>query len=271
MAEEALVRFLNDHSDTAVADSVERVHCEGCYSSRHLYCPTCLSILVPKSQWPRSLEFLRLPFDIDIILDDRRASSTGVQTFTMLSAVGASAGSRLFDLEQGDGLPEYADGDGTFLLFPDNTSESLSKVLEHEPIHRLVLLDCKWQRVGKRHSKLLSRLRKVHLDQPPSLSLYWRWHNAGNGMLSSIEALYYAAWETAECRQWTDREPLTGLFWLFALQRALIDRDYDAQGKHAALGRPSPVTEDGKEFQRSLRQLQGIRYKQSKGGVDGPG
>ena len=59
-----------------------------CGSSRSLYCTECQRLLVPKLECPASLRDgrLRLPFDLDILLCDRRKSATGLHAFVLLQA-----------------------------------------------------------------------------------------------------------------------------------------------------------------------------------------
>jgi DTW domain-containing protein YfiP len=117
---------------------------------------------------------------------------------------------------------------------------------------RLVVLDCKWARRSIRLHPSIARLPRVHLDDPPAESYYWRWHNSGEGMLSTVEAVYYAAWQVgAELRWQQDRlEDLAALFWLFRHQRDAI-RNWYEHGDGRYHPAPLPFTEAGKEFNRT--------------------
>ena len=115
---------------------------------------------------------------------------------------------------------------------------------------------------------LSSILCQVHLSSPPQQSYYWRWHNAGPGMVSTIEAVYYAAWEILQqkYRHLVNSEPnskslasdllmdqnnLIHLLWLFGHQRAAA---FEAAQK---TGKPAPFSDEGKEMRRVLRIQKG--------------
>jgi len=214
---------------------------------------------------------------------------------------------RLFDVETDD-LPDYRGEHGTFLLFPDETAVPLSSVVLSSgrsvkggttatattgdplaivgcPIRRLVVLDCKWRRTVSRLHPNLAGVPRVRLDtastgDPDSASsprtFFWRWHNSGDGCLSTIEAVYYAAWQVlqvvnggnaidssgdvdnSDAQQQTQKfrlyetDDLVHMLWLFALQRNAIRRSYES-GRGKDHGAPVPFSEEGKEYHRSLR------------------
>ena len=95
-------------------------------------------------------------------------------------------------------MPKYDDDnddqDGVYVLFPDKDSsvpiESVSS-----KIQTLVVLDMKWSSQLVKEDPGIRTLPKVHLTNPPSSSHFWRWHNSGQGMVSTIEAIYFAAME----------------------------------------------------------------------------
>jgi len=287
-AEICLKEYLDGYQEKHKSIQQQRVTCDRCKVSRSLYCATCLEILLPQSQWPDVVkdQELQLPFDLDIILNDRRFSSTGIQLATILEAAKSPNTIRIADLNLEDPFPTYENDDeqdGTYLLFPSPSSVPLSSILSRtddnssssppsRKIKRLVVLDCKWCRSSVRLDKNLSHLPQVHLDDPPCQSYYWRWHNSGSGMLSTIEAVYFAAWQVGELQsQWSldQRQHLLSLFWLFGIQREIIRRQYEngvfkkeIDGTVKQL--PVPFTEDGKEYQRSLRRLHPNRGKKKK-------
>ncbi len=116
------------------------------------------------------------------------------------------------------------------------------------------MLDCKWTRT-KNSGKLLpeiSKYQKVHLSAPPTESYYWRWHNAGEGMLSTIEAIFYASWEVLEFHNKDQRDHnLIHLLYIFGIQRALSGIMADR------IGKPSPYSREGKEERRAQRRCIG--------------
>ena len=212
---------------------------------------------------------------------------------------------KLFDLNRGDTLPQYSTEDpatgnydeGTYVLFPqEGKSVPISSVANK--IKRLVVLDIKWSRSynvklfsadhhkimvsspsegggGKCYNPLaaLKDLPFVHLEYPPQSSNFWRWHNRGAGMLSTIEAIYFAAREASvDLRQQRDigegeiegcgsnnqqqsdndefdeGKTFVDILWLFALQRSII------QKKSVEEGRPVAFSEEAKAMARALRK-----------------
>lgn len=264
-----------------------------------------------RKRWPSSIQTgkLDLPFDLDIILSDRRLSATGFHAHVLLRSslglgqgefngdigissiasrdglgLGDSVGNgiqkdeenthgimageniesvesveliervRLFDTEIGDPIPTYNQEDQTFVLFPSENSIPLSTVANS--IQRLVVLDCKWTKTGTQENiSEIAHLPKVHLDNPPSESFFWRWHNAGSGMCSTLEAIYYAALEVSRGKSLKEfdednRNAMIDLMWLFGIQRAATALGARREGK------PLPFSTDGKNMQRGLRRTE---------------
>ena len=231
-----------------------RVKC--CNSSRSLYCPVCCALLVETDHRPPPIS---LPCKIDIVLDEKnRAKSTGIHAKCLINAQEGLAKCdnecALFDIERGDELPAYcSDSDGTYILFP-MPGESVPLASVASSIDRLVVLDCKWTKSSCKNRPELRNLPKVHLTSPPDKSYFWRWHNSGPGMISTIEAIYYASLEVAEHKRSVSedgRENLIHLLYLFAEQRMSIQRSCQKSGE------TTPFSEKGKEQQRALRRYKG--------------
>lgn len=199
---------------------------------------------------------------------------------------------------------------GTYVLFPqEGKSVPISAVANK--IKRLVVLDIKWTRSnnvqlfsanhhkitasrpsegggGKSYNPLapLQDLPFVHLEYPPQNSHFWRWHNRGVGMLSTIEAIYFAAREvsvTLQQRQdigdeekdddnsndlqqgsigeCDDDKNYVDILWLFALQRSII------QECSLKEGRPVAFSEEAKAMARALRK-QNLPEKENGAGGD---
>jgi len=359
-----------------------RVEC--CGSSQSLYCKFCCRLLVPDDLLPPPISLrkrlegncferdlgckfekvdggenkidvndgrererpLRIPFDLHIILDDRRGGSTGLHAVALLDerygnhSDGAKlnpqqerissdgngrrgcgetvpirtkswseeithtmdfskvANSRdrqlgsiaLIDVKGGDIIPDYHsqctqthfkphssttridNNSTTFLLFPC-PGESVPINSIADKIQTLVVLDCKWTRSNLSKSKELSCLQKVHLTFPPEQSYFWRWHNAGRGMMSTIEAIYYAALETLKKKDqqllkhksFSEQDVansekyqsnLIHLLWIFGHQRVEAYKGSQKEGK------PPPWSVEGKELQRMLRKQKGTWKQQ---------
>lgn len=321
-ASKALEKYLNSflindenrHSHSQSRLNFPRIKC--CGTSRSLYCTECSKLLIEKECLPSSIQkgALDLPFNLDVILSDRRLSATGFHALVLLRSSqkqqrqnlkynmhhGADAGVdinadadngadtdtdadadadssepldseigvenervRLFDTEKGDTVPPYqplnandVDIHDTYVLFPSDNSVPLSSVAHQ--IKRLVVLDCKWTKSGtQQRIPEIAHLPKVHLNNAPKESFYWRWHNAGDGMCSTLEAIYYATVEAFDScddqgqRQRQDggetRKAKLDLMWLFGIQRAKTALGAKKEGK------PSPFSKDGKDMQRDLR------------------
>jgi DTW domain len=254
-----------------------RTQCDRCGASRSMYCFDCCRLLIPEEQRPDPLRenTLRLPFDVDLILDDRRSASTGVQLKALMDSMSDQDGNiRLFDMELNEEVPNYSasskEYEGTYVLFPCSESIPLSDVVAenspHRRIRRLVVLDCKWTRSSVRLDPRLAALSRVHLaaDSVPKHSYYWRWHNAGQGMLSSAEAIYFGAWEVATADpSWTMNEcqMLVYWMWIFGLQREVIaQRHYRDRKMSVDRGVPEqavllPFDEAAKEISRALHRM----------------
>jgi DTW domain len=295
-AEDKLIWFLNECSDEVERNRIKngvdysRVTCDTCNASRSLFCSECTRILLPSDQWPQPIRnrTVYLPFDVDIILNDRRVSATGVQFHTIWSSMEQgnpveisrdnaesrrATVCRLFDVDRNDEIPNYSDqnADGnTFLLFPGPTSKPVSSIVDDEGISkvkRLVVLDCKWSKSSIRFHPHLASLPQVHLDCVPKHSYFWRWHNAGENMLSTIEAIYYAAWAVSTSRPDMtddDRHNMVYILWLFGLIRKIIQTRYD-EGKVQSFIHPPavPFLESSKEFYRVLRRQNKGKHKES--------
>ncbi|KAL7530475.1 hypothetical protein ACHAXR_003516 [Thalassiosira sp. AJA248-18] len=305
--ERNLLKYLDSFLETP---PFPRVVC--CKTSQSLYCKECCRLLVPDGSLPvpiglrKSLasenrnvvDFsegrpLKLPFNLHIILDDRRGSATGIHAVSLLnekegidcsegqdsSQTGHNADNtyssndslgavKLIDVTKNDEIPKYHPGDATtFLLFP-SPGESVPLESVASKVQTLVVVDCKWTKSTIcRKNEQLSRLPRVHLSTSP-LSHYWRWHNAGPGMISTIEAIFYAAFEvsqhkmqrTLESNQSSqvgsstdliDQNNLMHLVWLFGHQRAATFKAAKNEGI------PPPCSDEAKERKRESRKQRG--------------
>lgn len=258
-----------------------------CGNSQSLYCKHCFRLLAPEEMLPQSVidrrillsgnedsesdpaparRPLRLPFDLEIVLDDRKGSATGLHAVSLLttreSSLGLGKVSLLDFSETQEIFPDaYSDvGNGsTYLLFPSVDSVPLQSVAND--IETLVVLDCRWTKSRLiRKNEAFKQMKKVHLTHGPSESFFWRWHNQGRGMCSTIEAIYYAAHEMMMTGRWeaVDKNNLKHLLWLFGHQRARI-REKLPKGTDA------PDSVEGKEWQRGLKKQKGtsrqLRHK----------
>ena len=292
-----LQSFVAPQSDDgwSMAQSFERVTC--CESSCSLYCNRCCSLLVRGDALPIPISLrrriimtqdmhskeerpLRLPFNLHIVLDDRRKSATGLHAVALLNGGTTTKDDgnevQLIDVTDNDMIPRYQeqeDAASTYLLFPC-PGESIPLESVASKARTLVVLDCKWTKSSIcRTDNSLSKLQKVHLSSPPKDSNSWRWHNAGPGRISTIEAIYYAAFEVWQIKKQQqskdtisyndisiDQNNLIHLLWIFGHQRAATFRS--AQSEEI----PHPCSDEGKAIQREMRRQKGtwrqLRHKE---------
>jgi len=259
-------------------ESWQRKEC--CGTSRYLYCPNCYRLLVPKMDWPTAVQdgSCQLPFQLDILLEDNKAIATGVHVKCLLDAAWemhnnqqqddseaiSESNVKIFNSETRglDAPPNESNSypDGTYMLFPGPDSIPLSQLLQDDTVsvRKLVVLDCKWTRSSARLHPQLASLPKVSLCQPQIQSYFWRWHNEGAGMLCTVEAIYFAAWQITARMGWTLQERkarLLSLLWIFRYQRSLIQRKH-ANNQVQSVNPYPPYTEQAKEFARELRRKQ---------------
>ena len=275
--EENLASYLNAFLQVQNINENKFPRKKCCGTSRSLYCTECCKLLIDRERWPTSIQagHLDLPFQLDIVLNDKRLSATGFHAHVLLKAsrgdhnhndytydgTGCETAQtqeervRLIDIEKNEPLPSYEGEDNTYVLFPSENSIPISSVASN--IHRLIVLDCKWTKSSCLRLPEIDGLPKVHLDHPPSESFFWRWHNAGPGMCSTLEAIYFAAVEVAEVSCCFDfdndidnekRKALIDLMWLFGIQRSATALGARREGK------PLPFSKDGKAMQRDLRK-----------------
>lgn len=229
--EQDLVDFL----DNCPEQDWPKVACTTCGAPCSLYCADCCRAVVTEA--PAALQ---LPFALDLMLDDRRVVATGIQAAALIKDCS------IYERAKDDSIDlQGLDATNSALLFPGPDSKPIS---ECHKIDRLVVLDCRWNKSSLRLHPLLASLPKVHLDIPISRSYFWRWHSAGRGMVSTIEAIYYAA------RLLDNNRDFLNMLWLFGCQRKYI-RNQHCHDTESIL----PFSEQGKEQQRKLR----IRSKKS--------
>ena len=144
----------------------------------------------------------------------------------------------LYDLNREDTILPRHNKETTFVLFPQE-GKSVPIHTVADKIEKLIILDIKWTRSANallfsnnknknnkppggdchkttsrnnnddENNPLLSSLGElqfVHLEFPPHKSHFWRWHNRGDGMLSTIEAVYFAAREVSVALQIQKRQ-----------------------------------------------------------------
>jgi hypothetical protein len=128
------------------------------------------------------------------------------------------------------------------------------------------------------HHKL-SHLRHVKLSQPPKVSNFWRYHDKGQGKVSTIEALVLLLYEFRTLRAASEAPseapaaapldrisapveslPEAKLLLLFGLIREAIIMSNSKRGEETAI---LPMDEEAKEARRLQRRQRGTLRQQS--------
>lgn len=106
----------------------------------------------------------------------------------------------------------------------------------------------------------------MKLKTPPKNSRFWRYHQKGEGHVSSIEALYllFKEYEALTGKHAIDPETknkaaLEDLFYLFRLQLYVIKERYETDERKK--GRPLPMDEAGKMRLRECHYMQAAQQK----------
>jgi len=197
-----------------------RVDC--CGSSKSLYCTECFKLLLDKSQWPESIlnGDLKLPFELDIILDDRRRSSSSLHAMVLMKAAASHRAAldlddevkstaihnstiHMIDVQRDELIPSYENSlNSTFLLFPSPDSVPLSSVIEK--VSKLVVLDCKWTRCKtiRTELRILTKASQYHFsiscegsEEADLSSIYF----TGSPRCNTQRLIFL---EVAQCRRW---------------------------------------------------------------------
>ncbi|DAZ97035.1 TPA: hypothetical protein N0F65_012904 [Lagenidium giganteum] len=158
-------------------------------------------------------------------------------------------------------LPTYSAED-TFVVYPTNQSETLPTMAvdDLKKMKTLVFIDCPWQKAPAIMSDAsLAHLRCVKLAKPPAESKFWRYHQAGAGCVSTIEAIQLMLQEYVEAmkqhelplREGAEETNLDDLLFFFHLLYSTITERYESDPK---MFRKPPMDEAEKERQRELRR-----------------
>lgn len=260
MSESAFRTYLENPPST---EGWQRTQCPTCLSMKIRYCQNCLRILGA----PVGVEVPRmsLPLKICVLFAEDRNKSSAVQAAVMSSDVNLMEWPRDFT------APSSLSPEDTVVVYPSDDSITWGdmSLSELSAIRNLLLLDCKWQK-GKSilNSPELKGLRRIRIANPPKSSSFWRWHYAGEGCISTIEAIYFMLLEYADAVEaaTTNRPscpvegsdtgatlPLEHLLFMFAQQHAAIKTAF-AQDP-ALAGKELPMTEKFKQNHRMLRLM----------------
>jgi DTW domain-containing protein YfiP len=151
--------------------------CPACGRKFMFYCPLCCRLLGA----PRAVPNVALPVDVDIVFHDNRQKSTAIHAKIL-------AESAVRICQYPDDVPNYEPGTAV-VLYPAADATPIAKLGESlKRVTRVILIDSAWKKSKSIiEDSRLKHLQRVSLSSPPSKSMFWRYHGAGDGCISSIE------------------------------------------------------------------------------------
>ncbi|RLN96036.1 hypothetical protein BBJ28_00020406 [Nothophytophthora sp. Chile5] len=233
----------------------QRLPCTSCQRSYKFYCPKCyIPLGVPEDA---AVPTLTLPLQVHVWFQDKVKKSTAPHAKVLAPR----------DVEiipyppvnGSDVLPTYTREDAV-VVYPSFESETLDKITVEElrTIRTLVFIDCPWQKAAAiMMDPAISSLRCVKLAQPPQESNFWRYHKAGAGCVSTIEAikLMLEEYTSAATRAGitlpagSETAQLSDLLFFFNLQFTRIVEHFENEGNP---NRKPPMEADEKERRRIM-------------------
>ncbi|KAI9923272.1 hypothetical protein PsorP6_000254 [Peronosclerospora sorghi] len=232
----------------------QRLPCTSCRRSYKFYCPKCnIPLGVPKNVTVPSLV---LPLRVHVWFQDKIKKSTAPHAKVL-----APQDVEIIPYPPASDtvLPRYT-RDNAVIVYPSFKAITMDEINVDElrDIRTLIFIDCPWQKapVIMTHPAI-ANLRYVKLARPPKESKFWRYHNAGAGCVSTIEAIqmmleeYTAAMKKARTSlpERYEAARLPDLLFFFKLQFTRIVEHLENE---AYPGRKLPMDADEKERRRLL-------------------
>ncbi|CAI5736115.1 unnamed protein product [Peronospora destructor] len=233
----------------------QRVPCTSCQRSYKFYCPKCnIPLGVPEKV---TVPLLTLPLCIHLWFQDKIKKSTAPHAKVLAPQ----------DVEI---IPYPLVNDSTTLIkytrenavvvYPSFEAETLDEISSEElrDFRTLIFIDCPWQKAPVIiKDPVLAHLRHVKLAQPPKESHFWRYHKAGAGCVSTIEAIqlmleeYTAAAKKAAITlpEGSETTQLSDLLFFFKLQFTRIVEHFENETDPE---RKPPMDADEKERRRVM-------------------
>ena len=232
----------------------ERRLCPECNASSMFYCARCLIPVGLKDTSSLKIPTITLPLPMDILFRDELKKSTAVQAAIL-------APNHINLIPYPGPLPEYYNIEDTVIIYPSNDSVSLFELPNLEKIKRVVFIDTPWQRAPFIVKDRFPGFTCVKLAAPPKHSNFWRYHNAGTGCVSTIEAIHLVALEYLQAFNGiiteTEREHVGQMLFFFNLISNQIKKKVDVNV------RPLPMDEGAKAIQRNRRKQDFMKNCQS--------
>ncbi|KAJ0392373.1 hypothetical protein P43SY_011877 [Pythium insidiosum] len=241
---------------SAPGTSWTRAQCPTCEHSYKFYCPKCcVPVGVPAGT---AVPSLVLPLQVHIWFQDKIKKSTAPHAKVLAPQ---DAQIVPYPLSESDNASLDYDRDRVLVVYPTNHSETMPEMTAEDlsKVNTLVFIDCPWQKAPViLQDPKLEGLRCVKLATPPAQSKFWRYHQAGAGCVSTIEAIqlmledYTKAMNAASLplRAGSESTDLSDLLFFFKLLYSHIAETYE---KDPRQNRKPPMDEHEKERQRMLR------------------
>uniref|UniRef100_K3WYM5 tRNA-uridine aminocarboxypropyltransferase 1 n=1 Tax=Globisporangium ultimum (strain ATCC 200006 / CBS 805.95 / DAOM BR144) TaxID=431595 RepID=K3WYM5_GLOUD len=254
-------------NDTKPLAGWTRVPCPSCNRSYKFYCPECcITIGKPEDV---AVPSLTLPLQVHIWFQDKKKKSTAPHA-KVLAPQSVDIIQYPLDKE-GETLAVYTRED-TVVVYPTYESETLADLTPEDlqQVKTLVFIDCPWQKAPAiLHDPALVNLRCVKLAKPPLESKFWRYHKAGKGCVSTIEAIQLMLEEYVDVmvnakgtlREGSENTKMSDLLFFFELLYCQISERFEVDPGRKK--RP-PMDEEEKERQRLMRTQKEAGKKRKK-------
>ncbi|CAI5705382.1 unnamed protein product [Peronospora effusa] len=233
----------------------QRLPCTSCHRSYKFYCPKCnIPLGVPKNV---TVPSLKLPLRIDIWFQDKIKKSTAPHAKVLAPQDVEIIPYPL--VNDSTNLIKYTRNNAV-VVYPSFEAETMDEISSNElrNLRTLIFIDCPWQKASVIiKDPTLANLRHVKLAHPPKESNFWRYHKAGAGCVSTIEAIqlmleeYTAAAEKAAITlpKGSETTQLSDLLFFFKLQFSRIVEHFENE---ADPEKKPPMDADEKERRRVM-------------------
>ncbi|CAH0476695.1 unnamed protein product [Peronospora belbahrii] len=235
----------------------QRIPCTSCERSYKFYCPKCnIPLGVPSNV---TVPLLTLPLHIHVWFQDKIKKSTAPHAKILAPQ----------DVEIIPYPPVSQDRDNSIsytyknavVVYPSFEAKTLDEITIEElrDIRTLIFIDCPWQKAPAiMTDNAINKLRHVKLAQPPRDSNFWRYHKAGAGCVSTIEAIHLMLEEyTAAAKKAAITLPegsattqLPDLLFFFKLQFTRITKQFESEADPEK--KKLPMDADEKERRRQM-------------------
>ena len=215
----------------------QRQPCPRCKKSSQFYCTKCLVVVGNAPQV--TIPALDLPVQIHIMFRDRWFKSTSVHAQLV-------APNHVQIYQFPDEIPQYFCAENAVVVYPSPDATCLESLVTTTTtrIDHMIFIDSPWQQAKNiTLHESLAHLPRVKLKNPPEYSAFWRYHGAGKGCVSTVEAIRWMLEEYNQVYElgYPSETYFEDMLFFFNLIRQQIER------------RGIPVDEAVKEQYRQMR------------------